>query len=61
MPKLMIDGWFKAKHMRMKNPQDDVPLDEGHRFTVSTEAYHLHLVKAIHRNQVSSDSVPMID
>ncbi len=52
MQKIMVDGWFKAKHLNMRNPWDDVSLDDGHTFTVTTEPYREHLKNAYHRNQV---------
>ncbi len=53
MPKIMVDGWFKARHMKMRNAWDDVALDDGHTFTVTTEPYKDHLNAAHQRNQVS--------
>jgi hypothetical protein len=50
----MMDGNFKAEHMRIKNPEDDVPLSDGAGFMVSKGPYELHLKSAVERQQVSS-------
>jgi hypothetical protein len=49
----MMDGNFQAEHMRMKNPENDVPLSDGTGFMVSKEPYRLHLKSAVERRQVS--------
>lgn len=50
----MMDGNFKAEHMRMRNPENDVPLSDGTGFMVSKEPYESHLKSAVERRQVSS-------
>ena len=50
----MIDGNFQAEHMRMRNPENDVPLSDGSGFMVSKEPYKLHLKSAVERQQVGS-------
>jgi len=52
----MMDGNFQVEHMRMKNPENDVPLSDGTGFMVSKEPYKLHLKSAVERQQVSSIS-----
>lgn len=49
----MMDGNFQAEHMRMKNPQDDIPLSDGSGFMVSKKAYESHLKSAVERRQVT--------
>ena len=49
-----MDGNFQAEHMRMKNPENDVPLSDGTGFMVSKEPYKSHLKSAVERQQVSS-------
>lgn len=49
-----MDGNFQAEHMRMKNPENDVPLSDGTGFMVSKEPYKSHLKSAVERRQVSS-------
>jgi len=48
-----MDGNFQAKHMRMRNPENDVPLSDGAGFMVSKKPYELHLKSAVERRQVS--------
>ena len=48
----MMDGNFQVEHMRMKNPENDVPLSNGTGFMVSKEPYRLHLKLAVERRQV---------
>ena len=52
----MMDGNFQAEHMKMRNPENDVPLSEGTGFMVSQKPYELHLQSAFERRQVGSIS-----
>jgi len=52
----MMDGNFQAEHMRMRNPENDVPLSDGAGFMVSKKPYELHLKSAVERRQVWSIS-----
>ena len=52
----MMDGNFQAEHMKMKNPENDVPLTDGTGFMVSRIPYESHLKAAVERRQVSTDS-----
>jgi hypothetical protein len=49
----MMDGNFQAEHMKMRNPENDVPLSDGTGFMVSRIPYELHLKSAVERRQVS--------
>jgi hypothetical protein len=49
----MMDGNFQAEHMKMRNPENDIPLSEGTGFMVSRIPYELHLQSAFERRQVS--------
>ena len=49
-----MDGNFQAEHMRMRNPENDVPLSDGSGFMVSKEPYELHLKSAVERREVGS-------
>jgi hypothetical protein len=49
----MMDGNFQAEHMRMRNPENDVPLSGGAGFMVSKTPYESHLKSAVERRQVS--------
>jgi hypothetical protein len=51
-----MDGNFQAEHMKMRNPENDVPLSEGTAFMVSRAPYKLHLQSALERRQVCSIS-----
>jgi hypothetical protein len=50
----IMDGNFQAEHMRMRNPENDVPLSDGTGFMVSKKSYESHLKSAVERQQVSS-------
>ena len=54
MQGFIMDGDFQAEHMKMKNPENDVPLSDGTGFMVSKKPYELHLKSAVERWQVSS-------
>jgi hypothetical protein len=45
----MMDGNFQAEHMKMRNPENDVPVSEGAGFMVSRKPYELHLQSAFER------------
>jgi hypothetical protein len=49
----IMDGNFQAEHMKMRNPENDVPLSEGTGFMVSRIPYESHLKSAAERRQVS--------
>jgi hypothetical protein len=53
MQGFMMDGNFQAEHMKMRNPENDIPLSEGTGFMVSRLPYELHLQSAFERRQVS--------
>jgi hypothetical protein len=48
----MMDGNFQAEHMKMRNPENDVPLTKGTGFMVSQRPYESHLKLAAERRQV---------
>ena len=48
-----MDGNFQAEHMKMRNPENDVPLTDGTGFMVSRVPYESHLKSAVERRQVS--------
>ena len=47
-----MDSNLKAEHMKMRNPENDVPFSQGTRFMVGQGAYELHLQLALERQQV---------
>ena len=56
MQGFMMDGNFQAEHMRMKNPENDVPLSDGAGFMVSKKPYESHLKSVVEKGQVCSIS-----
>ncbi|KAI9433683.1 hypothetical protein BJY52DRAFT_1207688 [Lactarius psammicola] len=50
----MMDGNFQTEHMKMRNPENDIPLSEGTGFMVSRKPYELHLKSAVERRQRST-------
>jgi len=52
MLSLVMDGNFKADHMLMKNPEDDVWLTDGEGYFVSRASFEAHLTTAVPVKQV---------
>ncbi|KAH9031510.1 hypothetical protein EDB85DRAFT_1865757, partial [Lactarius pseudohatsudake] len=50
----IMDGNFQAEHMKMRNPENDVPLSDGTGFMVSQTAYESHLKSALTLKQRST-------
>ncbi|KAH9173120.1 hypothetical protein EDB89DRAFT_2114027 [Lactarius sanguifluus] len=50
----IMDGNFQAEHMKMRNPENDIPLSDGTGFMVSQGAYESHLKSAAERRQRST-------
>lgn len=48
----MLDGNFKAEHLRMKRPENDVPLSFGTGFVVEDMRYKEHLKVARETKEV---------
>lgn len=46
MRSVVLDGNFSAQHRHMRNPEDDVPLADGHAFMVTDAPYKQHLKSA---------------
>jgi hypothetical protein len=49
---IVVDGNFHADHLKMKHPEDDVALSDGHAFMVKTEPYQEHLSESKDIKQV---------
>ena len=49
MPSVVLDGNFTAQHRRMKRPEDDVPIADGHAFMVRKGPYKAHLAATLKR------------
>ena len=47
-----MDGNFSAQHRKMRNPEDDVPLSDGHAFMVQDAPYKEHLKTAKEYHEV---------
>jgi hypothetical protein len=52
----MMDGNFKAEHMKMRNPENDIPLSDGTGFMVSQIPYENHLKSVVERAKVRTIS-----
>ncbi|KAK7696208.1 hypothetical protein QCA50_000861 [Cerrena zonata] len=46
MRTLLADGNFKQEHLKMKNPEDDVPLSDGHGYFVAQKGFDEYIKKA---------------
>ena len=56
---VVLDGNFSAQHRKMRNPEDDVALADGHAFMVTDAPYKEHLKTAaeFHEVRTSLDHV----
>ena len=57
--RLVVDGNFKAQHMRMRRPEFDVDLTNGEGYMVNETLYQDHLktalvLKEVHINSTTS-------
>ena len=52
MQGFIMDGNFQVEHMRMRNPENDVPLSDGTGFMVRKKPYEAHLKSAAEKQQV---------
>jgi hypothetical protein len=50
-----MDGNFSAEQLKMKNPDDDVPISNGHGFFVTRPPYKAHLGVAKELKEVCVD------
>ena len=53
MRSVVLDGNFTAQHRRMKKPEDDVALADGHSYMVTDAPYKQHLKTAAESKPVS--------
>ncbi|KAI1785137.1 hypothetical protein LXA43DRAFT_900433 [Ganoderma leucocontextum] len=51
---IVLDGNFSAQHRKMRKPEDDVALADGHAFMVTDAPYKEHLKTAADRTQKST-------
>nr|VWO96150.1 Amino acid permease family protein [Ganoderma boninense] len=51
---IVLDGNFSAQHRKMRNPEDDVALADGHAFMVTDAPYKQHLQTAAEFNEKST-------
>ena len=47
-----MDGNFVSQHLRMRNPEDDVRLSDGHGFMVTADWYDEHIKQAQETREV---------
>lgn len=47
-----MDGNFTAQHMKMRKPEDDVPLSDGLAYMVANEPYQKHVAQAANNEEV---------
>lgn len=45
MRTLLADGNFKQEHLKMKFPDDDVPLSDGHGYMVTKAPFERYLAE----------------
>lgn len=57
---IVIDGNFKAEHLKMRNPSDDVSLTDGDLYMVSPDKYERHLHHAKENYTASSLSLAIL-
>ena len=48
----MVDGNFTAQHMKMRRPENDVPLSDGLAYMVADEPYQKHISQAANNEEV---------
>ena len=49
---IIMDGNFVSEHLKSQNPDDDVPLSDGHGFMVTSGPYKEHLKAATDTREV---------
>ena len=47
-----MDGNFSAQHMKMRKPENDVPLSDGLAYMVANEPYREHISQAAKNEEV---------
>jgi hypothetical protein len=47
-----VDGNFSAQHMKMRKPENDVPLSDGLAYMVANEPYREHISQAANNEEV---------
>jgi hypothetical protein len=48
----VVDGNFSAQHMKMRKPEDDVPLSDGLAYMVTNGPYQKHISQAANNEEV---------
>jgi hypothetical protein len=48
----VVDGNFTAQHMKMRKPEDDIPLSDGLAYMVANEPYQNHIKQAANNEEV---------
>jgi len=52
-----MDGNYKADHMKMKNPQDDVWIADGEGYFASDEVYKQHILMTKDHEEVKLHNI----
>jgi hypothetical protein len=47
----VVDGNFTAQHMKMRKPENDVPLSDGLAYMVANEPYQKHIAQAANNEE----------
>ena len=47
-----MDGNFTAQHMKMRKPENDIPLSDGLAYMVGNEPYQEHISQAANNEKV---------
>jgi len=48
----VVDGNFTAQHMKMRKPEDDIPLFDGLAYMVANKTYQKHIAQAANNEEV---------
>jgi hypothetical protein len=48
----VVDGNFTAQHMKMRKPENDVPLSDGLAYMVGNGPYQKHIAQAANNEEV---------
>jgi hypothetical protein len=48
----VVDGNFTAQHMKMRKPEDDIPLSDGLAYMVANKPYQKHISQAANNEEV---------
>jgi hypothetical protein len=55
----VVDGNFTAQHMKMRKPENDIPLSDGLAYMVGNEPYQEHISQAANNEEVCAVSLDL--